>query len=166
MAITCVATGYGRTSYNGHLASFLQQVRVPMLNFERCVSKNYKNLKLSKEVHVCAGDLLNGGIDACQGDSGGPLVCLYKQSSWIQVGIVSFGEGCAWAGNPGVYTRVSGVYDWIQSRTNIATNKDELDNGNIFAKENENFLKKARNNNFKFKTCKVAFILLFLFWCT
>jgi len=161
VAITCVATGYGRTSYNGHLASFLQQVRVPMLNFERCVSKNYKSLNLDKVVQVCAGDLLNGGIDACQGDSGGPLVCLYKQSSWIQVGIVSFGEGCAWAGNPGVYTRVNGVYDWIQSKTNIAINEDDLNDGNVFAKENESFLKKARSNDVKLKTSKIAFIQFF-----
>ena len=165
VAITCVATGYGRTSYNGQLSNFLQQVRVPLLNFERCISKNYKNLNLKKDVQICAGDLIYGGIDACQGDSGGPLICLFKQSSWVQVGIVSFGEGCAWAGNPGVYTRVSGVYDWIQSKTSIVTIEDDLDNGNVFVDENDAFLKKARSNKVKIKTFKVLVILLFLFVC-
>lgn len=46
--------------------------------------------------------------DACQGDSGGPLV--YENTI---VGIVSFGEGCANRTYPGVYTRVSEYYAWI-----------------------------------------------------
>eukprot|EP01083_Nonionella_stella_P051128 135780_1 len=48
--------------------------------------------------------------DSCQGDSGGPLIKGSKQ-----VGIVSWGIGCASDDFPGVYTRVSSVYGWIEN---------------------------------------------------
>jgi secreted trypsin-like serine protease len=50
--------------------------------------------------------------DACQGDSGGPLL-VRGDNALIQVGIVSFGYGCAVPGLDGVYTRVSAFADWI-----------------------------------------------------
>ena len=46
-----------------------------------------------------------------QGDSGGPL--FYCDRSCEQIGIVSFGIGCAEKKYPGVYTRVSKYIDWI-----------------------------------------------------
>jgi len=47
-----------------------------------------------------------GAKDACYGDSGGPLVVSAGRAGLRQVGIVSFGAGCARAGFPGVYSRL------------------------------------------------------------
>eukprot|EP00511_Aplanochytrium_stocchinoi_P002011 CAMPEP_0204822262 /NCGR_PEP_ID=MMETSP1346-20131115/446_1 /ASSEMBLY_ACC=CAM_ASM_000771 /TAXON_ID=215587 /ORGANISM="Aplanochytrium stocchinoi, Strain GSBS06" /LENGTH=488 /DNA_ID=CAMNT_0051948371 /DNA_START=101 /DNA_END=1567 /DNA_ORIENTATION=- len=54
--------------------------------------------------------------DSCQGDSGGPLIVKGNIASKdIQVGIVSFGFGCATKSYPGVYSRISDAFSFIQS---------------------------------------------------
>jgi hypothetical protein len=57
---------------------------------------------LETALHICAGA---SGRDSCQNDSGGPLMA----SNGRIVGVVSFGDGCAKPGKPGVYARVSSV---------------------------------------------------------
>jgi secreted trypsin-like serine protease len=47
-----------------------------------------------------------------KGDSGGPIF-QWAGQYWEQVGIVSYGRGCAEPNQPGVYTRISYYYDWI-----------------------------------------------------
>ena len=64
----------------------------------------------SSQRHVCAQRWLLE--KACNGDSGGPLV-LKLPDAVYQVGIVSWGEGCARANSPGVYGSVSYYYRWI-----------------------------------------------------
>jgi secreted trypsin-like serine protease/uncharacterized surface protein with fasciclin (FAS1) repeats len=65
----------------------------------------------NRDTQRCAGRIL-GGVDACQGDSGGPLL-VRSSRGWVQVGISSWGLGCAFAGFPGVYSNVPALYDWI-----------------------------------------------------
>ena len=72
-----------------------------------------QDLSIDEETQICAG---SGSVDTCQGDSGGPLVGLFSTTlSPMQVGIVSWGIGCARPNMPGVYTRVSAYADWIES---------------------------------------------------
>jgi secreted trypsin-like serine protease len=64
----------------------------------------------------CAGDYLNGGVDACTYDSGGPATLL-QQSTPFLAGIVSWGDGCGNAKKPGVYTAVFAFAEWIKKST-------------------------------------------------
>ena len=66
------------------------------------------------ESMLCGGHL-TGGKDACMGDSGGPYVCEHQNRIWKLEGIVSWGYGCGWEDNLGVYANVSHVREWIKS---------------------------------------------------
>lgn len=88
-------------------ADQLHEVNVPIL--ETC---NHRRDVEGDE--ICAG-YPKGGRDACQGDSGGPFMCRseWNASQYYLAGIVSHGEGCARASEPGVYTRVALFVNWI-----------------------------------------------------
>jgi trypsin len=64
--------------------------------------------------------------DSCQGDSGGPLIIKGDDPTGaddVEVGVVSWGYGCAVEGYPGVYARVSDAYDWIREEVCYRTTK-------------------------------------------
>ncbi|MDP5032059.1 trypsin-like serine protease [Paraglaciecola sp.] len=68
---------------------------------------------------ICAAQATSGK-GSCQGDSGGPLV-IQTGTGPEQVGLVSWGIGCAAAGYPGVFTRVAEFTDWLNAiQTGIA----------------------------------------------
>lgn len=70
--------------------------------------------KLITDNMICAGEP-EGGVDSCQGDSGGPLT-VEEEGVTFQVGVVSFGEGCAAPGIPGVYARLpSPASGWLEA---------------------------------------------------
>ncbi|XP_073669986.1 trypsin-like isoform X3 [Paramisgurnus dabryanus] len=103
-------TGWGKLNPNSNqLPAILQEVEIPIVSDSTCKNA-YAGLT---DNMICAG-LSQGGKDSCQGDSGGPLV-VKIDTQWIQSGIVSYGQGCAEPGYPGVYTKVSNYEDWIIS---------------------------------------------------
>jgi len=61
---------------------------------------------------ICAGFEI-GGADSCQGDSGGPLMIAYGDGTYLQLGVVSWGNGCADPGYFGVYSLVIPYTCWI-----------------------------------------------------
>merc|ERR1712165_472452 len=103
-------TGWGTTSSGGSTSNILQKVSVPFVTPESC--KNSYGSNDITDGMICAGEK---GKDSCQGDSGGPMV----DSAGKQVGVVSWGIGCALAGYPGVYARVSTYADWISSTAKL-----------------------------------------------
>ncbi|XP_049788115.1 trypsin alpha-3-like isoform X3 [Schistocerca cancellata] len=102
-------TGWGATSSGGSASNTLLAVTVQIIDRNTC-NRSYGYITSRM---ICAG-VTGGGKDSCQGDSGGPLV-----SGSTQVGIVSFGNGCALANYPGVYTNVANLRSWIQQATGV-----------------------------------------------
>ncbi len=83
----------------------LQQVNVPVVSDSLC--RRALGASFDASQMICAG-YPQGGKDSCQGDSGGPLLL-----AGVQVGVVSWGVGCAEASLPGVYSRPGVFEDWI-----------------------------------------------------
>jgi trypsin len=54
------------------------------------------------------------GRDLCQGDSGGPVV-----ANGLLVGVVSWVEGCARPGYPGIYASVEKLRKWIPQNSGV-----------------------------------------------
>ncbi|XP_064100784.1 transmembrane protease serine 9-like [Macrobrachium nipponense] len=113
--VDAIVTGWGTTSSGGSQPYELYEVTVPTMTNSKC-SQAYSGEITSNM--ICAG-LDAGGKDSCQGDSGGPMVTAGNaaQTFMIQIGVVSWGYGCAAAGNPGVYARVNNYLSWISSNT-------------------------------------------------
>ena len=106
-----IVFGFGTTSFGGTSSNVLLEVGQNAVGYTTC--NNY-NGNIFDAGMICS---YSAGKDSCQGDSGGPLILGGSSSAAtdIQVGIVSFGDGCANIGVPGVYTRVSYYTTWIQS---------------------------------------------------
>jgi secreted trypsin-like serine protease len=51
--------------------------------------------------------------DACQGDSGGPIFVTKESGDYVQIGIISWGEGCGLPKLYGVYARLAKYAEWI-----------------------------------------------------
>jgi secreted trypsin-like serine protease len=89
----------------------LLQADVPIISTERCQSR-YGESRVTT-ANLCAG-FEEGQSDACQGDSGGPLLYRGALAETIQIGVVSWGAGCAQPKSYGVYASVASAENWIR----------------------------------------------------
>jgi secreted trypsin-like serine protease len=132
-SIATVAGWGGRVGYapeEGPTSDFpdiLHRVDLQLMTNQQCIDVLNTNNSFVTSNMICAA-VPEGGKGSCQGDSGGPLV-INTGSGVQQVGIVSFGIGCAAAGLPGVYTRVSQFKDWMSAITDGVAIEQRLDFG-------------------------------------
>ncbi|MEU5306883.1 S1 family serine peptidase [Streptomyces noursei] len=105
---TAVVIGWGVTTEgNERVPDRLREVTVPLKGNAACTKGYSDDFKAGR--NICAGTV---NRDSCQGDSGGPLLTAPTKGTWVQIGIVSFGDGCGRAGKPGVYTAVESSLLW------------------------------------------------------
>ncbi|XP_051023892.1 serine protease 38 [Acomys russatus] len=109
--LSCWTTGWGLVTPEGHTLNTLQEVELPLIPRFQCQLLYGFTSYLLPEM-LCAGDIENVN-NVCEGDSGSPLVCKLNQS-WLQIGIVSWGRGCAQPLYPGVFANVSYFLSWIR----------------------------------------------------
>ncbi|XP_004628177.2 LOW QUALITY PROTEIN: mastin [Octodon degus] len=113
---TCWVTGWGDIGVAEPLPKpfHLQEVEVKFWSSRNC-ERAYRHTfpehtgQLIKDDMLCAGNQNHG---PCLGDSGGPLVCMWN-CTWVQVGVVSWGDICGHCALPGVYTSVTSYVSWI-----------------------------------------------------
>ncbi|XP_076659432.1 trypsin-1 [Halictus rubicundus] len=112
--INATVTGWGAIEESGPISQTLQEVKVPILTNTECRNTKYPSRRITDNM-ICAG-YKEGAKDSCQGDSGGPLH-IANDNNYHIVGVVSWGEGCARPGYPGVYSRVNRYLTWISRNT-------------------------------------------------
>ena len=113
---TVTVMGWGQTDEHSlRQQRRLRYASVPTVPDSTC-AKAYRKVgvDLVADESICAG---KRGVDTCQGDSGGPMVRRTGAGGWEQVGIVSWGLGCAREGYPGVYTQVGTFRKAIKAAT-------------------------------------------------
>ncbi|XP_014668030.1 PREDICTED: vitamin K-dependent protein C-like [Priapulus caudatus] len=104
-------SGWGRTDVKA-TADVLQKIDLTMLSNDDC--RDYYSRNSIKSSMLCAGRLTDDVYSGpCYGDSGGPMVTSLSGLP-VQVGIVSWGEGCL-RPYPSVFTRVSSFREWISA---------------------------------------------------
>jgi trypsin len=121
--------GYGIIKQGGtifnDMSKVLLEADVQYMPNEECVLTNalYNGQTVSYTGYIDDNMLCawQSNTDACQGDSGGPLIYASAATSDnpqddVQIGIVSWGLGCALADFPGVYSRISEEMEWLTTQ--------------------------------------------------
>jgi secreted trypsin-like serine protease len=100
--------GWGALREGGSGPNRMQEVEVDVDTSARC-AQAYPG-QFDQVTMFCAS---RARKDSCQGDSGGPIFLKPADGAApIQVGVVSWGYGCARPASPGVYTRLDSQELW------------------------------------------------------
>nr|AAR13225.1 lumbrokinase-4 precursor [Eisenia fetida] len=118
LGLTCVISGWGRTSSSNILPDTLQKASIQVIGTDECQTlvDNVLGCRIWDN-HICIYDQANS-VGSCNGDSGGPLNC--PDGTTVVAGITSWGissGGDCLQDYPSVYTRTSAYLDWIAANT-------------------------------------------------
>lgn len=102
-----IVMGWGAIFSAGPSSSVLLETEVDLLSRQECQDLYGRDAGITSRM-VCAARF---GKDSCQGDSGGPII---DEATKKQIGVVSWGFGCADPRYPGVYAKVQDQIEWIQ----------------------------------------------------
>jgi len=109
---TVTVAGWGTLREGGSQPASLMKVDVKVWQNSDCKTSYGSSAPGGITSHMlCASE---EDKDSCSGDSGGPLFECPYGGSCEQIGIVSWGIGCAKQQYPGVYTRVTEMMPWIK----------------------------------------------------
>ncbi|KAL4440074.1 hypothetical protein ABPG75_003075 [Micractinium tetrahymenae] len=123
------AIGWGNLGYHVEDNEAKCLMEVPLKLLPKAVCKyHYNDTNLETDTQLCAGEP-KAHKDTCQGDSGGPLFVKGRTNATdFQIGITSWGKGCA-EKDPGVYSSVAWAAGWIRQGTDYLLR--EADSGRI-----------------------------------
>mmetsp|Transcript_43616 Transcript_43616/g.69765 ORF Transcript_43616/g.69765 Transcript_43616/m.69765 type:complete len:162 (-) Transcript_43616:146-631(-) len=93
----CRVLGWGASTEGGETSATLQIVSLELDSHDAC--KEAYGAGVFEDTMICASA---PGKGSCQGDSGGPLFVTHDDYH-AQIGVVSWGSGCAREGYPGRY---------------------------------------------------------------
>ncbi len=106
--------GWGKTSEEGEYSKNLKVAEVPFVRLDIANAPESYNGVLNDSM-IAAG-FKAGGVDTCQKDSGGPLILEDEVTHLkVQVGVVSFGYGCARPNLYGIYASIPKAMEWIEN---------------------------------------------------
>ena len=114
-------TGWNHGNGQNKATGLLQQLNDVYVteNIEACETEEHYN-NLDNDLQICAGQNKKNVKEDnanCYGDVGGPLVIRKGPDlAWYQAGILSGGATHCQKGQPHVYTRVTKLIDWIESK--------------------------------------------------
>ena len=104
--MAALVTGWGNTKFQGNKSEILQKASV---NTVDCKKTNHNQYQFTENM-ICAG---GADTDSCDADSGGPLAVQGQDGSYAQIGVSSWGWGCAHPKYPGVYTSLTALLPWL-----------------------------------------------------
>ncbi len=112
--------GWGSMAASADLAAYpyiLRKAKLQLTDASQC----QESLRLhTGQAYVITDRMLCANsptmaADACTGDSGGPLLYWHPDlGTWVQIGVISWGIGCAVPELPGVYANLHSLASWIR----------------------------------------------------